>query len=160
MESGQIQNLEILPPRERAPGTHWIGGWEGPRAGLDAVEKRKILWPSWELLGSSTYEKQKKSFNKFPLWGKNFSPFEVHVRCIQEELLEYTWCICITFYTHLIWFFAFNRLNFQVMEVEINLEQSKYIFNALTRNINNNIIDWPFKTQCDYLFRFQSSQFV
>jgi hypothetical protein len=25
-------------PRERAPGTHWIGGWVGPRAGLDAVD--------------------------------------------------------------------------------------------------------------------------
>jgi hypothetical protein len=23
---------------KRAPGTHWIGGWVGPRAGLDAVE--------------------------------------------------------------------------------------------------------------------------
>jgi hypothetical protein len=23
-------------PRERAPDTHWIGGWVGPRAGLDA----------------------------------------------------------------------------------------------------------------------------
>jgi hypothetical protein len=30
-------------PRERAPGTHWIGGWVGPRAGLDDVEKRKFL---------------------------------------------------------------------------------------------------------------------
>jgi hypothetical protein len=29
-------------PRERAPGTHWIGGWLGPRAILDAVMKRKI----------------------------------------------------------------------------------------------------------------------
>jgi hypothetical protein len=29
-------------PRERAPGTHWIGDWVGPRAGLD-VEKRKFL---------------------------------------------------------------------------------------------------------------------
>jgi hypothetical protein len=28
---------------ERAPGTHWIGGWVGPRAGLDDVEKRKFL---------------------------------------------------------------------------------------------------------------------
>jgi hypothetical protein len=24
-------------PRERAPGTNWIGGWVGPRTGLDAV---------------------------------------------------------------------------------------------------------------------------
>jgi hypothetical protein len=30
-------------PRERMPGTNWIGGWVGPRAGLDAVHKRKIL---------------------------------------------------------------------------------------------------------------------
>jgi hypothetical protein len=28
---------------ERAPGMHWIGGWVGPRAGLDDVEKRKFL---------------------------------------------------------------------------------------------------------------------
>jgi hypothetical protein len=30
-------------PRERAPGTHWIGGWVDPRAGLDKVEKRKFF---------------------------------------------------------------------------------------------------------------------
>jgi hypothetical protein len=30
-------------PRERAPGTHWIGAWVGPRTVLDAVVKRKIL---------------------------------------------------------------------------------------------------------------------
>jgi hypothetical protein len=29
-------------PSERAPGTHCIRGWVGPRAGLDAVVKRKI----------------------------------------------------------------------------------------------------------------------
>jgi hypothetical protein len=29
-------------PRERAPSTHWIGQWVGPRAGLDEMEKRKI----------------------------------------------------------------------------------------------------------------------
>jgi hypothetical protein len=32
-------------PRERALGTHWIGGWIGPRAILDAVVKRKIPSP-------------------------------------------------------------------------------------------------------------------
>jgi hypothetical protein len=29
-------------PREIAPGTHWIGGWVGPRTILEAVVKRKI----------------------------------------------------------------------------------------------------------------------
>jgi len=32
-------------PRERAPGTHWIGGLGGPRAGLDAVVRGKIPSP-------------------------------------------------------------------------------------------------------------------
>jgi hypothetical protein len=35
-------------PRERAAGTHWIGGWVGPRAFLDAVVKRKIPSPHRE----------------------------------------------------------------------------------------------------------------
>jgi hypothetical protein len=30
-------------PRERVPGTHWIGDWVTPRAGLDDVEKTKFL---------------------------------------------------------------------------------------------------------------------
>jgi hypothetical protein len=34
--------------RERAPDTHWIGGWVGPRAVLDAVVKRKIPTPRRE----------------------------------------------------------------------------------------------------------------
>jgi hypothetical protein len=29
--------------RERAPVTHWIGGWVDPRAGLGDAEKRKFL---------------------------------------------------------------------------------------------------------------------
>jgi hypothetical protein len=32
-------------PGERAPGTPWIEGWVDPRAGLDDVEKRKLLTP-------------------------------------------------------------------------------------------------------------------
>jgi hypothetical protein len=37
-------------PRESAPGTHSMGGWVGPRAGLDVVEKRNFLFlPGLEL---------------------------------------------------------------------------------------------------------------
>jgi hypothetical protein len=35
--------LPLYPQGERAPGTHWIGGWVDPSAGLDDVEKRKFL---------------------------------------------------------------------------------------------------------------------
>jgi hypothetical protein len=35
---------------ERAPGTHWTGGWVGPSAGLYDLEKRKFLTlPGFEL---------------------------------------------------------------------------------------------------------------
>jgi hypothetical protein len=34
--------------RERAPDVHWIAGWVGPRAFLDAVVKRKIPSPRRE----------------------------------------------------------------------------------------------------------------
>jgi hypothetical protein len=30
-------------PGERAPCTHWIGGWVDPTAGLDDMKKRKFL---------------------------------------------------------------------------------------------------------------------
>jgi hypothetical protein len=43
--SGQFYAPATLLPREGAPGTHWIGGWVDPRAGLDAVAKRKIPSP-------------------------------------------------------------------------------------------------------------------
>jgi hypothetical protein len=35
----------IIRPRH---GTHWIGGWVGPGAVLDAVVERKISSPRWE----------------------------------------------------------------------------------------------------------------
>jgi hypothetical protein len=36
---------DCFTPGERAPGTHWIGGCMGPRAGMDAIAKRKIPNP-------------------------------------------------------------------------------------------------------------------
>jgi hypothetical protein len=40
--------LRPLYPRERAPDTHWTGGWVGPRVVLDTVVKRKIPSPHRE----------------------------------------------------------------------------------------------------------------
>jgi hypothetical protein len=39
---------DCFTPRERAPRTHWIGDWVGPRAVLEAVVKRQIPSPRRE----------------------------------------------------------------------------------------------------------------
>jgi hypothetical protein len=41
-----VSHAGRLTSTERSAGTHWIGGWVGPRVGLDAVVKRKIPSPS------------------------------------------------------------------------------------------------------------------
>jgi hypothetical protein len=41
--SGELHVPTALPPGKEPPGTHWIGGWVGPRAGLDDVEKKIFL---------------------------------------------------------------------------------------------------------------------
>jgi hypothetical protein len=37
---GSVSHPGLFTSGERAPGTHWIGSWVGPRAGLEDVEKR------------------------------------------------------------------------------------------------------------------------
>jgi hypothetical protein len=45
---GQLHAPAVSPPRKKAPGTHWIGGWVGSKAVLDVVVKRKIPSPRLE----------------------------------------------------------------------------------------------------------------
>jgi hypothetical protein len=36
------------------PSIHCIGGWLGPRAGLDITEKSKVSYPCWEMNPNSS----------------------------------------------------------------------------------------------------------
>jgi hypothetical protein len=66
---------------ERAPGSHWVGGWVEPRAGLEYLEKRKFLTlPGLELrsLGrpahsQSLYRLQYPGSHKRSIFFKNCS---------------------------------------------------------------------------------------
>jgi hypothetical protein len=46
--SGQRHPLCHFTPRNGAPVTRWIGGWMGPRAGLNAITKINIFCPCQE----------------------------------------------------------------------------------------------------------------
>jgi hypothetical protein len=79
-------------PWERAPGTHWIGGWVGPRTVLDAVVKRKIPSP------------RRESNPRTPIvqsvwWSRTALPVSIHMntpwltwkKCL--DLLSYFSCL-------------------------------------------------------------------
>jgi hypothetical protein len=42
LDGGEWSASRLCRFTERAPGTHGIGGWVGPRVGLDAVESRLV----------------------------------------------------------------------------------------------------------------------
>jgi hypothetical protein len=46
-----------ITPREKGPFTHWIGGWVGPRAGLETVVKKKFPTPA----GTQTHDHPARS---------------------------------------------------------------------------------------------------
>jgi hypothetical protein len=41
--TGQLHPLVALALGKEPPGTHWIRGWVGPRAGLDTGVERNLL---------------------------------------------------------------------------------------------------------------------
>jgi hypothetical protein len=48
----EVSGKRDAPPRfnpgENPPITHWIGGWVGPRTGLETVEQRTFSWHCWD----------------------------------------------------------------------------------------------------------------
>jgi len=44
--SGQIHASGLSTPGEGAPGTHWIGGWEGPGTDLGATWRGGVPIPA------------------------------------------------------------------------------------------------------------------
>jgi hypothetical protein len=76
-------------PAERAPGTHWIGGWVDPRAGLDDVEKRTFLTlPGLELrhLGRPA---SSQSLNRLHYHGSPFWPGMCAIRRFEIRVLKH-----------------------------------------------------------------------
>jgi len=78
--------------RERAPGTHWIGGWVGPRAVLDAVVKRKIPSTRRESNPRTLIVQPVKGSISVPvslngnLWGSCHMALHIHNVCPQMKM--------------------------------------------------------------------------
>jgi hypothetical protein len=82
-----------LNPSERAPGTHWIGDWVGPRAVLDAVVKRKIPSPrrEWNPRTSIVQSVAQRYTDWAIMAVQNYTGYFVNIRAIfpgQPSLVE------------------------------------------------------------------------
>jgi hypothetical protein len=60
-------------PRERASGTHWIGGWVGPRAVLVMVAKRKLILHVYITLVSTYNEEDWKKKKMLRMKGTGYT---------------------------------------------------------------------------------------
>jgi hypothetical protein len=84
--SGQLHAPAALPPKKEPPGSHRRGGWVGPRAGLDNVEKGKFLTPPGLELRSLLVQ---------PIanvqWIKHRSNFTLPVRLVCEVSSASAW---------------------------------------------------------------------
>jgi hypothetical protein len=90
-------------PRGRTHGTHWTGGWVGPRAGLDYEEKRKFLTLPWlELrpLGRPAPSRRYPDYAvPIPCWVFSFS---MVITALTEPLASSLFSSVIIFFTQTI----------------------------------------------------------
>jgi hypothetical protein len=72
-------------PREIAPGTHRIGGWLGPRAGLYTVSKSKI--PSLRRESNPDYPIVQPIASRYTDWA--IPAQKINENCVENEVLRY-----------------------------------------------------------------------
>jgi hypothetical protein len=113
--------LQPLYPQGKSPGTQWLGGWVGSRAGLDAVVKRKIPspLPGIEPTILSPAFRYGASIYTGPHWciTVNISIYIGPHWCITVNISIYTgphWCITvnISIYTGPHWCITVNISSF------------------------------------------------
>jgi hypothetical protein len=73
--SGQL-HAHFTP--ERNLDTHWIGGWVGPKAGLDTMSKRKIPIPLQE---SNAYPLNCSACIQ-PLYQLSYPSFDIYTNSV------------------------------------------------------------------------------
>jgi len=59
-------------PWERAPDTYYTGGWEGPRASLDAAVKRKTPAPAGYVTPDNPDRKPSGTPPRYPGYNERF----------------------------------------------------------------------------------------
>jgi hypothetical protein len=120
-------------PRERAPVTHWIGGWMGPRAVLDAVMKRKIPSPRRE--SNPRTPIVQPVAQRYTDWATTALTFKKKFEITAVELYEYLFSAIVWYY-----FFLYGGIFWEKpikipiwasYKIAIMLRRSELKFNSL-----------------------------
>jgi hypothetical protein len=103
--SCQLHAPGFFSPGVRVPGTHWIGGWMGPIAGLDAVEYRK----SSCLCRESNPDRPARSSSLFRL---SYPGFETNITLkftdVGRRRMLWLW-LCCCFYCLMFMFWSVEK---------------------------------------------------
>jgi hypothetical protein len=129
-------------PRERALGTHWIGGWVGPRAVLDAVVKRKIPSPCRESNPRTPIvQPVAQRYTDWAITALLLSPVSIIIIIISSSSLSLLWTfnpstdfVCVKFVEH----------NLKLLH-RFHICHSWFINNisyTICRNVYNTRISW------------------
>jgi hypothetical protein len=94
--SNQLHDPGGFTPRERAPGTQWIGGWVGPRAGLDTVVKSNIPSPCWDSNPRSSSPQPSATLLSYPGSNISVTAFQNCDWCLIPNLYAVKWHDCET----------------------------------------------------------------
>jgi hypothetical protein len=84
-----MPSLAALPPGERAPHTHWVGGWVGPRVGLDEMEKWKFLSLSGLELRPLGHPACSRSLNQLHYPGSIIFTYILYIRLLAQDRDHY-----------------------------------------------------------------------
>jgi hypothetical protein len=94
--------VSVTPRPRFTPGTHWIGGWVGPRAGLDAGARRNILCP-WR--GSNLDRpivQPVRSQTLYCLSYRGSIPIPLLFKMLSTVQYDIVWCLTLCWYFILI----------------------------------------------------------
>jgi hypothetical protein len=73
---------------ERAPNTHWMGDWSGPRAGMDDMEKWKLLPPLGHQLWPFVIQPVASRYNDCAIQALEDGRISFRVVAVKELRLE------------------------------------------------------------------------
>jgi hypothetical protein len=162
-----------LYPRGKNPGTHWIGGWVGPRVGLDDMQKRKFLTVTGlelQLLGRPSGSQslyRLRYLGSYTNQGMIQKPLNLQYNILLHFRLQYSHCNCVHLETVILAQSQELQKDHKVMDTHTSVrlpaclisETNNCVGGVHIKNITSSLIFGPYRSNTFFHHRFTKSKF-